>query len=119
MSNHYGQSLSVTVKDGLLQISIGVHVLCNAVAYAEWANVWNDELYDYVRQFAITEPDLLANDVRHEMLHEREDGSTPLSDFLDAMTENAVNEGSMGVLFDRRISAGKTDPDEPWVHGLS
>jgi hypothetical protein len=55
-------------------------------------------------------------DVVHEMLREREDGSTPLSDFLDKMSQNAIDDGSLGLHedFDHRIKHGEKSPLETW-----
>ena len=116
--NHYGKPLSVTVKNGELRITIGVNTLAHAVSYSDWANPWDDAANDNIRTFAIVDALEFAKDVANEMQREREDGSTPLSDFLDKMSEEAVNQGSM-ALADRDVSIkhGETDPEETWAVG--
>lgn len=36
----------------------------------------------------------LANDVKRELFHEREDGSSPISDLFDKVTQAAYEDGS-------------------------
>jgi hypothetical protein len=112
--NHYGKPLSVTAKNGELRISIGIHVLAHAVSYSEWANPFNEAADDYIREFAISDAQEFAKDVALAMQAEREDGSTPLSDFIDKMSEAAVNDGSLGTE-EARIKHGETAPSETWA----
>jgi hypothetical protein len=117
-ARYYGKPLTATVKDGRLVIEIGVQTLAHATAFAEWANPWRDDDSehggDYLRDFAIVDAPQFASDVVHAMLAEREDGSTPLSDFLDAMSQAAIEDGSIGLHedFDHRIKHGTTSPLE-------
>lgn len=111
--NHYGKPLSVTVKDGRLLIEIGVDVLAHAVSYSDWANPWNEDAHDNIREFAIIDAEEFARDVKHAMQAEREDGSTPLSDFLDAMTQAAVEDGSLATV-DAHIKHGEVGAAEIW-----
>lgn len=113
MSQHYGQPLAVTVGNGKLVIEIGIHTLAHAVSYAEWANKWNGR--DYLRDFAITDPIQFAKDVAHAMQDEREDGSTPLSDFLDAVSEAALDDGSTGAEYEQQIKTGEFASTETWA----
>ncbi len=112
-----GHGLSVTVANGRLVIEIGIHVLAHAVSYAEWANPYDESRDDYVRTFAITDPEQFAKDVRHAMLHEEEDGSTPLSVFIDKASSDAVDDGSLGLdeNFDHVIKHGEFSPLEIWA----
>lgn len=114
--NYYGHRLEAKVERGALVIRIGIGTLAHAVTYSDWANPYDEATGDYVRNFAITDAPQFASDVVHEMLREREDGSTPLSDFLDKMTEAAVNDGSLGLHedFDHRIKHGEKSPLETW-----
>lgn len=116
-SNHYGRPLEVKMERGALVIRIGAQTLAHAVVYSDWANPFNEEADDYIRSFAITDAPQFAADVLHEMLREREDGSTPLSDFLDRMSQNAVDQGSLGLdeNFDHQIKHGTTHPIETWA----
>jgi len=109
----YGQPLTVEVKDGRLTISIGVNVLAHAVSYSDWASPFDEKANDYIRTFAITDAEEFARDVLHAMLDEREDGSTPLSDFIDKASEAAVDDGSLATE-DARIKHGETAASEKW-----
>lgn len=113
MPHHYGSPLKVSVKGGDLVIRIGIGTLAHAVSYADWANQWNGR--DYVRTFAITDTQQFADDVAYAMQHEREDGSSPLSDFLDRMTEAALDDGSTGAEYDQHIKHGEFAPSETWA----
>ncbi len=115
MNKHdYGAPLSVAVKHGALTITIGVTTLAHAVSYSDWANPYDEEKQDYIRTFAITDAETFAKDVIHAMLDEREDGSTQLSDFLDKMTEAAIEDGSEACEFEQQIKHGETAPSETW-----
>jgi hypothetical protein len=96
-SHHYGSPLRVAVKGGRLSIVIGVETLAYALKFASWAIRFDDVRNDYVQPYQVVDETELAKDVMHAMLHEREDGSSPLSDFLDAMTKAAIEDGSLGV----------------------
>ena len=115
MANYYGKRLTVEVKKGLLTISIGVETLAHATSYATWANPYDAELVDYVRTFAIIDPVQFAKDVAHAMEAERQDGSTPLSDFLDKASEAALDDGSTACEYEQRILTGKFSPLEKWA----
>src|SRR3990167_8675297 len=109
MAHHYGRGLEVKMERGALVIRIGAQTLAHAVTYAEWANQWDATRQEYVRTFAITDAPAFAEEVAHIMMKEREDGSSPLSDFLDAMTEAAVDDGSMACVYDQRITDQQTE----------
>ncbi len=115
MNQHYGKPLCVKVAQGKLTIEVGVNVLANACAYADWANPWDDERQEYIRTFAITDSEQFARDVAHAMTHEAEDGSIPLSDFLDQMLEVALDDGSEGAEFDQAIKHGEFSRLETWA----
>lgn len=114
MSHHYGKPLAVKVAGGKLTIEIGIHTLAHAVAFADWSNRYT-ESGDYVRTFAISEPEQFAGDIAHAMEDEREDGSTPLSDFLDKMAEAAIDDGAMGAEYDQHIKHGEFASSEKWA----
>lgn len=119
MSYLYGRPLGVKVQNGALIIEIGVDVLAHAVTYADWANPFDEQANDYVRTFAISDATVFANDVKRAMLNEREDGSSPLTDFLDAVAEATVDDGSIACEFDQAIKYGETAPCEArWASGL-
>lgn len=114
---HYGKPLEVRIERAALVIRIGQQTLAYAVRYSDWANPWSDEANDYVRTFAITDLPEFVKDVQRAMLYEREDGSTPLSDFLDQMAQAALDDGSMGCEYDQQIKHGETAPVETWARG--
>ena len=115
-SRHYRAPLEVTIERGALVVRIGIETLAHAVTWSDWANPYDEATGDYVRTFAITDAPQFAADVLHEMLREREDGSTPVSDFMDKMSEEAINQGSLGLHedFNHRILHGEKSPLETW-----
>ena len=114
-TTHYGRPLRVEITRGQLCIRIGIETLAHATAYAEWANAWNEEDQDYKRTFAITDPLVFAKEVALALQHEKEDGSSLLSDMLDQATENAVNDGAEGCDYeDISIPTGKFSSGETW-----
>ena len=114
MAQHYGKPLQVKVERDALVIRIGARTLAHAVAYSDWANRWDEGLQNYIRTFAITDARAFAADVKRAMLDEREDGSSPLSDFLDKMSEAAIDDGSEACEHDQRIEHGQTAASETW-----
>jgi hypothetical protein len=112
MAHHYGRPLEVKIEHGALVIRIGALTLAHAVAYAYWANPYDKESGDYVRTFAITSAATFAEDVRRAMLDEREDGSSSLSNFIDKMSEAAIDDGSEAVEYDQCILCGTLAPIE-------
>lgn len=118
LGNYYGRRLTALVDDGQVVVAIGVQTLAHAVAYADWANPFDEASDDYIRTFAIADAGQFAKDVVNAMLAEREDGSTPLSDFLDKMSQAAIEDGSLGLHEDEhRIKHGETAPCETWAEG--
>ncbi len=115
-ARHYNAPLDVKVEHGALVVRIGIETLAHAVTYSEWANPYDEATGDYIRSFAIVDVPQFASDVADEMLREREDGSTPLSDFIDKMSEEAINQGSIGLHenFNHRIKHGEKSPLETW-----
>ena len=116
VAHHYGAPLEVKVERGALVVHIGIETLAHAVTYSDWANPYDEATGDYLRSFAIVDAPQFASDVAHEMLREREDGSSPLSDFLDKMSEEAIDQGSLGLHedFNHRIKHGEKSPLEKW-----
>ncbi len=113
---YYGQALTAEIVDGRLVIAIGVQVLAHATALADWANSFDEAADDYIRTFAIEDAPQFAKDVVSAMLSEREDGSTPLSDFLDKMAQAAIEDGSLGLHEDEHhIKHGTYAPCETWA----
>jgi len=117
--NYYGAVLQVKIHEGRLVIAIGVQTLAHAAAYAEWANPLTTigDQDEYLRAFAITDTHDFAIDVARAMLEEQEDGSTPLSLFLDEMMQAACDDGSTACEYEQRIKHGETSPLETWAKG--
>lgn len=113
-AQHYGRGLEVKIERGALVIRIGAQTLAHACSYSDWANPFDEAKDDYIRTFAITDAAQFAKDVLHAMLNEREDGSTPLSDFLDKMSEAAVEDGSEACE-EASIKHGENAPSETWA----
>jgi len=89
--------LKVFLTKDTLYIELGFE--CSAFAFenSDWNNPWSEAKQDFVRSFKVIDPIAFALDVKRAMLDEREDGSTPLSDFLDKMAVDAVEDGSEGI----------------------
>jgi hypothetical protein len=113
---HYDAPLTVAIERDALVIRIGIQTLAHAVTYSDWANKWNDDANDYIRTFAIEDVRQFAKDVASMMRREEEDGSSLLSNFIDKASEEAVNDGSLGLHedFDHRIKHGEKSPLETW-----
>jgi len=117
IGNFYGRPLGVAVKDGQLVVTIGVQTLAHAVAFSDWANPFDEAADDYIRTFAIEDAPQFANDVVSAMLSEGEDGSTPLSAFIDKMAQAAIEDGSLGLHEDeQQIKHGTFAPCETWAN---
>jgi hypothetical protein len=112
--NHYRAPLSVGLEGDALVIRIGTQTLAHAVTYSEWAHNYENKAADYFRTFCITDAVMFADDVKRAMLDEREDGSTPLSNFIDKMAQAAVEDGSLAT-DEARIKYGETDHRETWA----
>lgn len=95
--------LSATVVDSHISVSIGVGALAFAFEHSEGNNPFDEASNDYRQRYQIGDPLQFAEDVCRAMNDEAEDGSTPLTRFLDSMMNEAVDQGSLGIL----------DPDEP------
>lgn len=117
LSRHYSAPLEAKIEKGAVVVRVGIQTLAHAATCSDWANPYEEATGDYIRNFAIVDAPQFAGDVIYEMCREREDGSTPLSDFLDKMSEEAVNQGGLGLHedFEHRIKYGETSPLETWA----
>lgn len=93
-----GMPLRAEVESDCLRIAIGVGTLVFAFENGEANNPFDDATNNYIRQVRIGDQTQFAKDVCHEMNREGEDGSTPLTRFLDSMMDEAVEQGSLGIL---------------------
>ncbi len=83
------QQLQVEIKDGRLEITIGVDLLCFAVEHGPGMD-W----------LTITDNDVFANEIKSALLTEEEDGSTPVHKMLDAAATEACEQGAGGCKCD-------------------
>lgn len=88
-----GMPLKAEVKDGQLVIAIGIDTLTWAFEHNEDNNPYSEESGDYEQRHSICDKLLFANDVCHEINSEDDDGSSPLTRFLDSMMQLAANQG--------------------------
>ena len=73
--------LTVEIVDGVLNISLGIDILCLAT---------QSEIYD----FKIVDNNGFSNDIINELLSEEEDGTTLVHRMLDEAANNAIENGS-------------------------
>lgn len=88
------------VKDGRLVIAIGVDTLAYAFVHGPVGDrlAWDDNKNDWDRdRVKVTDATGWAKEVVHAMLHEQEDGSSPLTLFIDKMYEAALDDGAQHV----------------------
>lgn len=81
--------LRSTVETYELTMKVGL----NTIAFA----VSGNNLHVGDPKYKVTHLRRFAHDIRAAMLREAEDGSTPLSDFLDEMVDEAIERGSEHV----------------------
>lgn len=84
------------VVQGVLTIEVGIDTLQFAAEHSE--KFWNGQAD--VHTLKVTDSEQFAKDVRIAMTAEEEDGSTPISRFLDEMIEDAVEDGSEAIDYD-------------------
>lgn len=98
--NRRDDPLGVAIVDGRLEITIGVETLAVAfrtgpvgdrVTYNLDSGCWEED------RIIRLDPDQWAQDVRHALRREKEDGSTPVTDLLDEAFQAAINDGAEGV----------------------
>ena len=98
--------LSVKVEDGQLVIRIGVDTLAFAIANGD---AFHDE---EVRPFAIIDNTRFAKDIVIAMEAEEEDGSSPLTEFIEEAAQAAIDDGSEAVDYEQRVRFGKKGKGE-------
>lgn len=97
MSERRSQRRHAIIEDGQLVIKIGIDTLAFAFENREENLPWDDEKLNYIQKYRVVDKDQFAKDVRDSMMDEREDGSTPLTDFLDKLYSKAIDDGNLGV----------------------
>ena len=92
------QPLKVEIIDGVLSISIGVGTLRFSAEHAPGPPLtWYDDESEEFMKYGISDEAEFAKDVLRELLHEREDGATPVHILLDQAMWKAIENGSLGV----------------------
>ena len=95
---HKPLSVKIT-RDGVLTIEIGVDVNAFATLRSTYAGQLTDpkrtgKEQDPRKVFKITNARGFATDVKRALLEEEEDGSSLLTNVLDAASEKAIEDGS-------------------------
>lgn len=91
------QPLVVKIEDEELVLRIGINTLAFAADAQDAFVPYDEEKGDWVRKYKVTDPKEFASDIKRAMQDEREDGSSPLTDFLDKMTIAALDDGSIAI----------------------
>lgn len=89
--------LSLELRRGEIVIRIGVETCAAAFELSEENNPYDEKRKDFVQAWLITDFTEFSKDVIAAMSSEAEDGSTPLSDFLDEMMRAAADNGSTAI----------------------
>ena len=84
-------------EDGELSIKIGMDIVKFALKHHEWNNPYDEPSGLFKRAFKVTDARVFCKEVIRAMNDEGEDGSTPLTRFLDAMMEAAIDDGCEGI----------------------
>ncbi len=98
--NRKHKPLSVKItRDGVLTIEIGIDTNAFATLHSTYAWQLTDpkrtgKEQDPRKVFKITSPRGFAADVKRALLEEEEDGSSLLTNVLDAASEKAIEDGS-------------------------
>lgn len=85
------------IKNNKLYITIGVDLLASGFEQSPDNEEYDEESGEYKKIVKVTNPLEFGKEVLIQMDNEKEDGSSPLTDFLDAMCQAAVNDGSIAV----------------------
>lgn len=80
-----------------LSITIGEETLAFAFENNEDNNPFNIRTNDFELMYRVVDSKVFAEDVIAEINREGEDGTTPLTRFLDDMMMAAVENGSLGI----------------------
>jgi hypothetical protein len=91
------QRLVVEVKDDELVVRIGIDTLAFAANESDTFKPYDDQVGDWVQKYKVINPIAFAGDIKRAMLDEAEDGSSPLSRFLDKMDDAALDDGADGI----------------------
>lgn len=82
---------------GALTISIGIERLASCFEMTSENNPFDDASNEFKKLYRVTDKQEFADEVRHALCDEREDGSTILTDLFDKACWNAIEDGCLGV----------------------
>lgn len=85
--------LEISIKNGLLSISIGVNTLAFAAEEADYIPAQGQKLF----KIKVNNPDQFADDVIDKLTQEDEKGENPLTRLLDKTFEEVYNWGSEAI----------------------
>lgn len=105
--NLSNQPLEVRVENNRLEISIGIDTLAFAAEDNDSWHEWDGK--QFVPIWKVVDNKGWAKDVAHEMQKDQEDGSSPLTNFLDKMFEKTIDQGSLSVW---SPELGTPDPED-------
>jgi hypothetical protein len=101
-SNRKNRPNTVTVKNGALVVEIGADTLAFSALASPFAWEMADQesgkppaTVDPRTLFAVDDAEEFAREIKMAMCEEREDGSSLLTDLLDAATRKAIEDGSL------------------------
>lgn len=98
------QPLKCSIEGDELVIRIGIDTLKNAAEHCpkfyDYEQEYKDKKYVEGPYKVVIDAKELAGDVSLAIQREEEDGSSPISDFLDNMILNAYEDGSIGFQYD-------------------
>jgi hypothetical protein len=97
-----GLPLTVGLEGDQLVIRIGIDTLAWCFEISGSNQSFDDEANDFRRQWKVVDRHKFAKGVGIGLQDEREDGSSPLTDILDAACTEAI-ESDMGVEEDGRL----------------
>lgn len=89
--------LTTQISDGEMQLAVGIDALAFAADHSDTFNPFDPETGDWIQRFKVTNPEQFTIEVLRAMNREGEDGSTPLTRFLDQMVVAALEDGAEGV----------------------
>jgi hypothetical protein len=92
--------LTCGVENGRLVIAIGIETLAYAFIHGPVGDrlAYDEDKADWDHsRVRVTDPEQWAKEIEMAMEHEDEDGSSPLTNFIDKMYEAALDDGATSV----------------------
>lgn len=105
--------LDYRIIDGVLCISIGINTLAYAMKERDPFYVYDENKGDWRSAWVILDNAEFAKDFVAELSREEEDGSTPLTDMLDKVADNVLENGCIGIYEGEPKWPEELDEDEP------